>query len=166
MRKFFGLNFIIFIAVGTFAASTAARAQPATGGEVAAPRDNASAEIDAIVPALVSKAEAMGLRQPAGAQQPAINRAAALKLSAPLRMRPHSKRRLANTLSGGVDHDPSSALRSYDCGVRTYNGHGGVDYALGTYGWRTMDNSEVEIVAAAPGVILEKVDGNYDRQCS
>ena len=28
-----------------------------------------------------------------------------------------------------------------------------------------MDNEEVAIVAAAPGIIIDKVDGNYDREC-
>ena len=46
-----------------------------------------------------------------------------------------------------------------------YN-HAGTDYYLWPYPWLMMDLDEVRIVAAAPGVIAEKIDGNFDRDCA
>ena len=68
-------------------------------------------------------------------------------------------------ISGFVDHDPSSNWADYFCYGRTYNGHNGTDYYLWPHQFNMMDNDEVAIVAAAPGTIIDKVDGNYDRRC-
>jgi len=62
-------------------------------------------------------------------------------------------------------------LRDYECGTRTYDtvdgyNHAGIDYFTWPFGWLRMDLSLVRIVAAAPGVILGKTDGNFDRSCS
>lgn len=72
-----------------------------------------------------------------------------------------------------VDHDPRFAgfLQDYTCGQRTYDldsgyNHAGTDYYLWPYPWLMMDLDEVRIVAAAPGVIAEKIDGNFDRDCA
>ena len=70
----------------------------------------------------------------------------------------------------GVDHDPSvdeaygMACVSYDgrnfpwC----YDEHDGTDYIM-TGGFEKMDAGSSPIVAAADGVVVETVDGNYDR---
>lgn len=129
-------------------------------------RDNASAEIDAIFPAIVARARAMGLEPAEGAIAPAIDRATAAKLAHPLRLKPQSPRLKSNGVSNYVDHDATTALLDFSCGTNTYDGHRGIDYSFGHYSWRTMDAGDVEIVAAAPGTILEKADGQYDRQCN
>jgi len=73
--------------------------------------------------------------------------------------------------SNFVDHNANSnALQDYECGTRTYdNGsydHAGIDYFGWPFGWYQMDNNQVEIVAAADGVILQRFDGRFDRSCS
>jgi murein DD-endopeptidase MepM/ murein hydrolase activator NlpD len=75
--------------------------------------------------------------------------------------------------SGFVDHNlayPDQVL-DYNCGDRTYdleNGynHRGTDLGLWPFGWNKMDNDQVQVVAAAPGIIVGRTDGNYDRNCS
>jgi len=71
------------------------------------------------------------------------------------------------------DHDPRfpDLLQDYTCGTRTYDlatgyNHHGTDYYLWPYPWRMMDLEQVHIVAAAAGVIVDKVDGNSDRSCA
>lgn len=76
-------------------------------------------------------------------------------------------------VSGYVDHNTSfpNQLTDYNCGTRSYdtNGgynHQGVDYFTWPFGWKMMDDDAVEIVAAAPGQIVAKNDGEYDRSCN
>jgi murein DD-endopeptidase MepM/ murein hydrolase activator NlpD len=74
----------------------------------------------------------------------------------------------------GVDHDPDVygegaagiQCTSYDGRAFPwcYDEHDGSDYLL-LGGFDTMDAGSATIVAAAPGVVVETVDGNYDR-CS
>ncbi|MBP7246054.1 MAG: peptidoglycan DD-metalloendopeptidase family protein [Bacteroidia bacterium] len=70
-----------------------------------------------------------------------------------------------------VDHNPSynNNLLDYNCGNRTYDwasgNHKGTDIILWPYAWRRMDEGVMEVVAAAPGVIVSKIDGNFDRSC-
>ena len=61
-------------------------------------------------------------------------------------------------ISNFVDLNPAfpNQLLDYNCGDRTYDL---------TSGWSRMDNDEVIIVAAAPGTIIFKSDGNDDRSC-
>ena len=72
-----------------------------------------------------------------------------------------------------VDHDPRypGFAQDYTCGTRTYDldtgyNHAGTDYFLWPFPWRMMDQGLVQIVAAAPGVIADKADGNFDRDCA
>jgi len=76
-------------------------------------------------------------------------------------------------ISNFVDQDPAfpGQLLDYNCGDRTYDtsggyNHLGVDFFTWPFGWYKMDHDQVEIVAAAPGTILWKQDGNFDRSCS
>ena len=70
-----------------------------------------------------------------------------------------------------VDHDfaPNGNLLDYECGERTYdwgNGnHEGTDYVLWPYPWKRMQEEVMEIIAAAPGTIIDKRDGNFDLNC-
>lgn len=74
-------------------------------------------------------------------------------------------------ISGFVDHDARIGyLEDYTCGDRTYDlsgyNHKGTDFFTWPFAWNKMDNNEVVVVAAAPGTIVYKQDGNYDRSCS
>jgi len=69
-------------------------------------------------------------------------------------------------LSFFVDHNPASgSVVDYNGGSRTYDGHTGIDISPQPYQWDMMDNSRVEAIAAAPGTIVLRQDGNYDRRC-
>jgi murein DD-endopeptidase MepM/ murein hydrolase activator NlpD len=72
-----------------------------------------------------------------------------------------------------VDHDPRfpDLVEDYTCGTRSYDlpsgyNHAGMDYYLWPFPWLMMDNEDVAIVAAAPGIIIDKRDGNFDRNCA
>ncbi|MGO3181454.1 MAG: T9SS type A sorting domain-containing protein [Aequorivita sp.] len=76
------------------------------------------------------------------------------------------------SLFNQVDHDaaPNGQLLDYNCGERTYdwgNGnHEGTDYVVWPYPWKKMEDDVMEVIAAAPGVIVQKKDGNFDRNCN
>ena len=76
-------------------------------------------------------------------------------------------------ISGYVDHNTSfpNQLTDYNCGTRSYDtdsgyNHQGIDMFTWPFGWKLLDNDEVEIIAAAPGQIVAKNDGEYDRSCN
>ena len=59
----------------------------------------------------------------------------------------------------------STTIQDYDCGTNTYDGHHGTDIAIWPYSLYKMDNNQVEVVAATGGIIIQKNDGNFDRNC-
>ncbi len=64
----------------------------------------------------------------------------------------------------------SPSNRDYTCGNRTYDQkggyqHQGTDFALWPFNWSVMANEEVKVVAAAPGTIIYRQDGNDDQSC-
>jgi hypothetical protein len=68
-----------------------------------------------------------------------------------------------------VDHDPVDKQLDVECVNYKgdgfpwcYDQHKGTDFLL-INGFATMDAHDVEVVAAADGVVVEAVDGNYDR---
>lgn len=76
-------------------------------------------------------------------------------------------------ISNYVDHDTNApgSLLDYNCGDRTYDtasgyNHDGIDVALWPFRWLKVDNDEVEARAAASGIIVNKDDGNFDRNCA
>ncbi|MFN8346012.1 MAG: peptidoglycan DD-metalloendopeptidase family protein [Spirosomataceae bacterium] len=70
-------------------------------------------------------------------------------------------------LSFFVDHNLATGpVLDYNGGNRTYDGHTGTDISPQPYQWDMMDNSRVEVIAAAAGTIVLRQDGNYDRRCS
>ncbi len=75
------------------------------------------------------------------------------------------------SLFNQVDQDltPNGHLLDYNCGERTYdwvNGnHGGTDYVVWPYPWKKMEEDVMEVIAAAPGIIVDKRDGNFDQNC-
>jgi murein DD-endopeptidase MepM/ murein hydrolase activator NlpD len=75
-------------------------------------------------------------------------------------------------VSNFVDLNPAvpDQLLDFSCGRRSYdlpNGynHAGIDYFLWPFAWRMMDAGVISVVAAAPGTIIGKEDGNDDRSC-
>ena len=74
-----------------------------------------------------------------------------------------------------VDHNPiysetfGSTIEDYTCGRRTYDfeygNHRGTDFFPWPFSWRMMYDDLVEIVAPADGIIIDKIDGNSDRNC-
>ncbi|MEO8197184.1 MAG: M23 family metallopeptidase [Thermoanaerobaculia bacterium] len=72
-----------------------------------------------------------------------------------------------NGTSNFVDQQTgSAAILDWNCGNRTYDAHRGTDLFTYPFGWLLMDESKVEVVAAAAGIILEKSDGEVDRSCA
>ena len=79
----------------------------------------------------------------------------------------------ADRISNFVDHDATypSNLRDYNCGKRTYDteagyNHRGIDVSIWPDNWNMMAARQVEIVAAAPGTIVNKADGHFDQNCA
>lgn len=60
----------------------------------------------------------------------------------------------------------TGSVQDWNCGARTYDGHRGVDIVSWPFIWDKMDNNLVEVIAAASGTIVAKVDGNPDRVCN
>lgn len=59
----------------------------------------------------------------------------------------------------------ASAVQDYNCESNTYDGHQGTDIAIWPFGFYKMDQSQVEVIAAADGTIVQRADGNFDRNC-
>ena len=75
-------------------------------------------------------------------------------------------------ISNYVDHNATApnSLMDYNCGTRTYDtnsgyNHRGLDVYIWPFSWYAMDNDQVEIIAGAPGQIIAKSDGHFDRSC-
>lgn len=75
-------------------------------------------------------------------------------------------------ISNYIDHNPAfpNQLKDYNCGTRTYDNasgynHQGTDIFLWPFSWLQMQRKQVKIVAAAPGIIIGKSDGNFDKSC-
>ena len=69
-----------------------------------------------------------------------------------------------------MDHDPKTGkLKDYNCGEQTYDldgyNHTGTDIMLWPFSWSMMDRGIIQVVAAAGGVIIDKLDGEFDRSC-
>ncbi|WP_204344418.1 peptidoglycan DD-metalloendopeptidase family protein [Psychroserpens algicola] len=91
----------------------------------------------------------------------------------PLRKATESNYNEIYGISGYVDHNPSypNQLTDYNCGTKSYDtnsgyNHQGIDMFTWPFGWKMMDNDEAEIIAAAPGQIIAKHDGEFDRSCN
>lgn len=77
------------------------------------------------------------------------------------------------SISNYVDHNSAypNQVQDYNCGTRTYDtaggyNHAGIDIFTWPFGWYQMDHNEAEVIAAAPGVIVAKGNGQYDRNCA
>lgn len=66
-----------------------------------------------------------------------------------------------------VDQNTTAgAILDFNCGNNTYDSHQGTDIAIWPFGFLKMDNNQVEVIAAAAGTIVQKADGNFDRNCA
>lgn len=75
-------------------------------------------------------------------------------------------------ISNFVDHNGSypNQLQDYNCGTRTYDlnsgyNHQGTDIFLWPFSWNMVNANQVEVIAAAPGTIIGKDDGNPHTNC-
>ncbi len=76
-------------------------------------------------------------------------------------------------ISNYVDENAAypNLLLDYNCGSRTYDqssgyNHAGTDIFTWHYQWQKMQRNSVQIIAAAPGTIIYKNDGNFDQNCA
>jgi len=69
------------------------------------------------------------------------------------------------TIASQVDHDPGPGILDYSCGTRTYNGHRGTDIGIYPFNWNMMEANMIAVVAAAPGTITYRHDGEFDKNC-
>ena len=70
-------------------------------------------------------------------------------------------------ISNYVDLDPDSAMvLDYNGLNQTYDGHNGCDIRTDPYFWKKKQDNQVEAIAAEDGVIIFKVDGFFDNNCS
>lgn len=157
----------------TFAVADLPPADEGGGGiDAAAFRDEMSAPmragIDAQIARNVAALQAQGVLPPALLAAPA---AGPVLFDWPLRSVGYSDPDY-HGISNFVDLDPTfpNHLLDYNCGARTYDqatgyNHAGIDIFLWPFSWILMDQGTVQIVAAAPGTIVGKVDGNDDRSC-
>jgi hypothetical protein len=65
-----------------------------------------------------------------------------------------------------VDHDATGATKAFDCSLNTPNGSTGTEFVLSPFPWYKAANGQVEVIAAAAGTIVQKVDGFGDQNCS
>jgi murein DD-endopeptidase MepM/ murein hydrolase activator NlpD len=70
------------------------------------------------------------------------------------------------TISNYVDQDQTTGIRDFNCGSTTYDGHKGTDISTWPFHFLKMDNDQVEVIAAAPGTIIDKADGAFDKNCA
>ena len=153
------------LAIAAFAASLcigAVQAQTLRGGPIEhLPTDYDDAAIDQRFREAIQRSKELGLDRPGIPEVSATG-----NLGFPLRLRPNSKAFRSTGISNFVDLDASAGLKDFSCRQRTYDGHRGIDLFTWPYAWRMMAAREVEIVAAAPGTIVNKDDDNFDRQCA
>ncbi len=97
---------------------------------------------------------------------PSTNKTASTTCSWPLKMANGLNDCSYYLVGNYVDQDPSAGIKDYHCGSITYDGHTGVDIIIEPYPFYKMDNNQVDIIAAAPGTIIAKSDGNFDKNCS
>lgn len=134
-----------------------------SGDELAAPVDQFSAADEARLAAQIDSARA---RLYAKGRLPLPDLSIATTFAWPLRSA-HIGYFGAYATSAFVDqNNAAGTFQDWNCGARSYDQHRGTDIFTWPYGWLSMDLSRLEVVAAAPGTILVRADGNFDRSCS
>ena len=76
------------------------------------------------------------------------------------------------TISAYFDHDPMfpDQVLDYNCGDLSYDlsdgyNHAGTDFFSWPFPWEKMYNDEIQVIAAAPGILIFKQDGFFDQNC-
>lgn len=65
-----------------------------------------------------------------------------------------------------VDQNSASGVfKDWNCGTRSYDGHGGTDIGIWPFPFNKVDSNSVKVIAAAAGTIIDKHDGELDRNC-
>ena len=163
-----GVFCAVAVASGAAAVELLLRGSTASGGWgiFSPPADHIPAaeraEIQARIRDSIAKLEAEG-------RLPVVRKAVAPLFSWPVRIAEGIPGLTTHGISNFVDHDPAvNSVSDFACGTRTYDlvggGHRGTDI-FPIFGWRKSDNEEAVVVAAAPGTIVFKQDGNQDRSC-
>lgn len=69
-------------------------------------------------------------------------------------------------ISAYVDQNTNAGnFEDYNCGSNTYDGHKGTDISIWPNNFYKMDNNLVKVIAAASGIIIDKQDGEFDKNC-
>ncbi len=69
-------------------------------------------------------------------------------------------------ISAYVDQNTTAGVvQDYNCGTKTYDSHRGTDISIWPFPFHKMDHDQVEVIAAAAGTIIDKSDGNFDKNC-
>lgn len=95
-----------------------------------------------------------------------------VRLTWPTRKAPGSDAFEIGQVGNFVDQNSAfpNQILDWNCGLRTYDrsdgyNHAGTDIVSFPFPWTRMDRNDVEVVAAAPGIIVSKNDGNFDQNC-
>ena len=104
---------------------------------------------------------------------PVVSGAAVIKFAWPLSYTPQLSEWGVHQTFNFVDHNSGfpGKVKDYNGGARTYDtdtgyNHQGIDINLYPWAWQKMYAKKVSVVAAAPGTILLKQDGNFDASCN
>jgi hypothetical protein len=163
------VSIILLLVTGAASTAWAQHIEPAGGGEyLLLPKDEMTeqqrAEIQHQLQTSIERLEKEGKFSSFSPM--------AVPLSWPVRKAPGVSDFDVDAISNFVDQNLSfpNQLLDYNCGARTYDqasgyNHKGIDIFTWPFSWKKMDNNEVEAVAAAPGTIIFKSDGNFDRSC-
>jgi hypothetical protein len=65
-----------------------------------------------------------------------------------------------------VDQNSATGVfKDWNCGTRSYDGHGGTDIGIWPFPFNKVDSNSVKVIAATAGTIIDKHDGELDRNC-
>lgn len=116
---------------------------------------------------------ALGIAEDGGVVGPSLARADATPLIFPVRATAASNVYEAHFISNYVDLDATGPgnIQDFSCRARSYDlasgyDHQGIDIVSGPFPAHAMNNEWSEVVAAAPGIIVDRNDGEPDRNCN
>ena len=99
--------------------------------------------------------------------QPSITKRARPSFSWPLRAIDSWKDVSYYNISAYVDQNTTvGQIQDWNCGTNTYDSHHGTDISIWPFNFYKLDNDIVEVIAAAPGTIVAKHDGEFDKNCN
>ncbi|VAV89978.1 hypothetical protein MNBD_ALPHA06-2088 [hydrothermal vent metagenome] len=168
----------IALAVVLSSFATVAQAQiSGGGGPVEMPRDDLSSVMPEIQQRTARNIKKLGLRRTdiSGTASTIFtgDRSNFVPLSFPLRLTEQSENKVGHGTSNYVDllDAGPGTIQEYTCAARSYdlaNGydHQGMDIFTWPFWWARMDAKDQQVIAAAAGTIVTKIDGRTDRNCS